>query len=69
MTEVHAHPEIMLSDLAYADEKNIIEYGRGPLHNMKSYCPSDLDGGELTEWVVSTFFPVCASAFGVSFAR
>jgi len=33
-------------------------YFVGPLRVMKSYCPQDLDGGELTEWMVATFFPV-----------
>lgn len=33
-------------------------YFVGPLKVMKSYCPQDLDGGELTEWMVATFFPV-----------
>ena len=30
----------------------------GSLHDMKRYCPQDLDGGELSEWAVKSFFPV-----------
>jgi len=53
-----ATPDDYPKDLTYATANNIAAYNGGPLHNMRKYCPSDLDGGELTEWVVATFFPV-----------
>ena len=58
MNAEHANPAAMSLDLDYAKTIGIKAYSGGPLHNMKQYCPSDLDGGELTEWVVATFFPV-----------
>ena len=49
-------------DLEYAAEKfpngQDAPYSKGPLQSMKQYCPQDLDGGDLSEWVVATFFPV-----------
>ena len=59
MNVANANPDVMALDLPYAAKKDITAYSGGPLHNMKHYCPADLDGGELTEWVVATFFPVC----------
>ena len=49
-------------DKAYAAEyirtKKALPYNTGPLYSMQQYCPQDLDGGELSEWVVASFFPV-----------
>lgn len=42
----------------YSKSSNISAYSGGPLRTMSKYCPSDLDGGQLSEWVVTTFFPV-----------
>ena len=44
-----ATPESYRLDESYTDM---------PLHDMKRYCPQDLDGGELSEWAVKSFFPV-----------
>jgi len=62
MNTARADPKVYALDDEYQktmwkdDEKK--SYFVGPLRVMKSYCPQDLDGGELTEWMVATFFPV-----------
>ena len=38
---------------------NPLNFTNGPLHMMGEFCPRDLPGGELTEWGVIAFFPVC----------
>ena len=52
-------------DKEFAKAGNVTSYQGGPLHNMRRYCPTDLDGGKLTEFVVATFFPVfmCVHAY------
>ena len=62
MNTARADPNVYALDDEYQktmwkdDEKKA--YFVGPLKVIKSYCPQDLDGGELTEWMVATFFPV-----------
>lgn len=56
MTSVQADSRLLPFDDQYA--LNNTSYEGAPLRDMKHYCPTDLDGGELTEWVVATFFPV-----------
>ena len=57
--------KLLLQDAKFAETRDadILNkaqiYPDGPLKTMKRYCPQDLDGGELSEWVVTTFFPVC----------
>lgn len=52
-------------DEAYAAEyirtNKALPYNTGPLYSMQQYCPQDLNGGELSEWVVASFFPVMKS--------
>merc|ERR1719409_1871552 len=62
MNTARADPNVYVLDDEYKKtmwkdgEKK--SYFVGPLKVMKSYCLQDLDGGELTEWMVATFFPV-----------
>ena len=47
-------------DKEWKKKQNRTEYADGPLKNMVHFCPNDLEGGELNEWAVATFYPVCA---------
>jgi len=63
MNTANSNPqEYNKRDKAFADDyvaKNgSLPYDVAPLHSMRQYCPQDLDGGELSEWVVASFFPV-----------
>lgn len=42
----------------YRNTVGALPYSESPLYSMQRYCPQDLEGGELSEWVVSSFFPV-----------
>ena len=52
-----ATPQSYSLDMQFNRENDDF-YASGPLHNMKKYCPQDLDGGGLSEWTVESFFPV-----------
>ena len=65
MTTIQVDPRLLSYDDLYA--RNNASYEGGPLKDMKHYCPTDLDGGELSEWVVTTFFPVCICLSEVGF--
>lgn len=59
MTTARENPRLAFVDDVYASQEMSGEpYTQGPLRVMYSYCPDDLDGGQLSEWVVATFFPV-----------
>jgi len=53
-----ANDKSYILDKEFEKTGNVTSYQGGPLHNMRRYCPTDLDGGKLTEFVVATFFPV-----------
>jgi len=62
MNKARADENVYTTDEAYSKTmwgaNEAKPYGVGPLKIMKHYCPQDLDGGELTEWMVATFYPV-----------
>jgi len=63
MNTARGHPSVYRQDdefqkTMWDKDPSKTAYWNGPLKTMKSYCPQDLDGGEMTEWMVATFFPV-----------